>query len=119
LGGGAIVGLLRPYLVQVDKQGERAWVGYDSPDSTFFLDQSALISGPDFGTGWSKLKVTPGLYLKPALRFDYGKFNEMVNAVEVGLTGEFYSKKIPQMIYIKQKQFFFSAYVAVVFGRRK
>jgi hypothetical protein len=119
LGGGVIVGLLRPYLVEVDKQGERTWVGYNSPDSTLFLDQSALIGGPDFGTGWSKMKVTPGLYIKPAVRFDYGKFNEMVNAVEIGLTGEFYSKKIPQMIYIKQKQFFFSAYVAIVFGRRK
>ncbi len=119
LGAGVALGLLRPYLIDVEKQGERVAVGYESADSSYFLDKSSHISGPGFGKGWSNLKVTPGLYIKPALRFDYGKYNEMVSALEVGLAAEFYSKKIPQMIYIKQKQFFLSAYVAIVFGRRK
>ncbi|MEI9956795.1 MAG: hypothetical protein WDM90_10950 [Ferruginibacter sp.] len=65
------------------------------------------------------MKVTPGLYVKPAVRFDYGKLNELVSAIEVGVTGEFYSKKIPQMLYNKQQQFFFSAYFAIMFGKRK
>jgi hypothetical protein len=43
----------------------------------------------------------------------------MISALEVGITGEFYSKKVPQMIYIEQKQFFLSAYVTLMFGRRK
>jgi hypothetical protein len=118
LGGGISLGLLRPYLLDVDKQGERTFVGYESADSSYYLN-GPYYGGPNFGTGWKKLKVTPGIYIKPAIRFDYGKYNEMVNAVEVGLIGEFYSKKIPQMIYVKQKQFFFSAYVALVLGRRK
>jgi hypothetical protein len=63
--------------------------------------------------------MTPGLYLKPALRFDYGRYNEVVSAIEVGLSGEIYAKKIPQMISNKQKQFFFSAYFCVAFGKRK
>jgi len=120
LGGGFIVGLLRPYMVEVEKNGERVFVQYNSADSTdYFLDPSTHIGGPNFGTGWKYLKVTPGLYLKPAVRFDYGKYNEMVSAIEVGLAGEFYTKKIPQIIYVKQKQFFFSAYVSILFGRRK
>ncbi len=118
VGGGLTLGLLRPYKVDVLIAGERKFVGYDSPDSAFYLN-GPIVGGPDFGTGWNELKVTPGLYIKPALRFDYGKYNEMVSAIEVGLTGEFYSKKIPQMIYIEQKQYFLSAYVAILFGRRK
>jgi hypothetical protein len=118
LGGGISMGLLRPYLLDVDDRGERKFVGYESADSNLFLN-GPIYGGPNFGTGWKNLKITPGVYVKPSVRFDYGKYNEMVNAVEVGLTGEFYSKKIPQMIYIKRKQFFFSAYVAIVFGRRK
>ena len=118
LGGGVSLGLLRPYLFDDVKNGERVWIGYDSPDSLLYLDGPEY-GGPGFGTGWNKLKVTPGAYVKPAVRFDYGRYNEMVSAIEVGLIGEFYSKKIPQMIYQKQRQFFFSAYVAVVFGRRK
>ena len=118
MGGGLSLGLLRPYLVDVDKLGQRTFVGYDSPDSSYFLN-GPYYGGPNFGSGWKDLSVVPGLYLKPAIRFDYGKYNEMINAVEVGLIGEFYSKKIPQMIYIEQKQMFLSAYVAIVFGRRK
>ena len=118
IGGGVLLGLLRPYKVDVDKLGERVFVGYESADSNYFLN-GPYYGGPGFGTGWKNLSVTPGLYLKPAIRFDYGKYNEMVNAIEIGLIGEFYSKKIPQMIYIQQKQMFLSAYIAVVFGRRK
>jgi hypothetical protein len=43
----------------------------------------------------------------------------MVNALEVGLTAEFYSKKIPQLIYLKQRNLFFNAYISIVFGKRK
>jgi len=121
LGGGLLVGLLRPYEVEVDKNGQRTFVSYDSPDSLLFKnaynDPSA--TGPGFGTGWKHLKVTPGIYVKPALRFDYGKLNELVSALEVGVMAEFYSKKIPQMLYLKQKQLFYSAYVTLLFGRRK
>jgi hypothetical protein len=120
VGGGIIVGLLRPYMIQVEKSGQLVYVQYNSADSTdFFLNPSTHVGGPGFGTGWKYLSVTPGFYLKPALRFDYGKYNEMVSAIEVGLTGEYYTKKIPQLVHNKQKQFFFSAYVSIMFGRRK
>lgn len=117
-GGGLVIGLLRPYELEVEKNGERAFVKYESADSNLFLN-GPYFGGPNFGRGWNSLKVSPGLYLKPAFRFDYGRFNEMISALEVGIMGEFYAKKIPQMVYQKQRQFFFSAYVALVFGRRK
>jgi hypothetical protein len=76
-------------------------------------------SGPGLGKGWNHLKLTPGLYVKPGLRFDYGRYNDLLTAIEVGVTAEFYSKKIPQMISNKERQFFFSAYFALMFGKRK
>ena len=121
VGGGFIAGLLRPYMIQVQKSsGKLEYIQYNSPDSTdYFVQPATHVGGPNLGTGWKYMTVTPGFYVKPALRFDYGKYNEMVSAIEVGLSGEFYTKKIPQMIYVKQKQFFFSAYVSIMFGRRK
>jgi hypothetical protein len=121
LGGGLIAGLLRPYEVQVDKNGTRTYVKYDSPDSALFINayQDFSAAGPNFGTGWKYLKVTPGAYIKPSVRFDYGRLNELVSALEIGVTAEFYAKKIPQMLYVKEKQFFFTAYVALLFGKRK
>ena len=110
--------MLRPYEVEVDKNGERTYVRYESEDSTLFIN-GPYYGGPNLGKGWNHLKVTPGLYVKPALRFDYGRFNDLVSALEVGVTAEYYTKKIPQMVYNKQRQFFFGAYVAVEFGKRK
>lgn len=120
IGGGISVGLLRPYVLEVDKNGERTKVRYDSPDSLLFVNANSLAAtGPNIGDGWKYLKVNPGIYVKPAVRFDYGRMNELVSAIEVGVTAEFYSKKVQQMLYNKDRQFFFSAYFALVFGRRK
>lgn len=117
-GGGLSIGLLRPYMVEVDKAGEKVFVQYDSPDSLLFIN-GPFYGGPNFGTGWNKLKIAPGVYVKPSVRFDYGRFNEVVSAVEIGMTAEFYGKKIPQMIRTKQRNFFFGGYVSLMFGRRK
>jgi len=118
VGGGLILGILRAYEVEVDKGGQPTYVRYDSPDSSLFIN-GPYYGGPTFGKGWNHLKVTPGLYIKPAVRFDYGRYNEMITAIETGLTAEYYTKKIHQMLYNKQRQFFFGAYVALVIGRRK
>ncbi len=116
-GGGITLGLLRPYLLAFDSLGTQVFRGY-ADDSVKFLNASN-IAGPNLGTGFNKLKVTPGAYAKGGLRFDYGKYNEVISALEVGITAEFYSKKIPQMVGSKENNFFFSAYVAVIFGKRK
>ncbi len=118
-GGGLSIALLRPYELQVTKSGQNVFIRYESADSSLFVNSGAINGGPTLSNGWNGLKVTPGAYAKTALRFDYGKYNEMISALEIGLTAEFYSKKIPQMVYNKQRNFFFNAYVALVFGKRK
>jgi hypothetical protein len=122
VGGGLSIALLRPYELQItDTAGQQRWVKYDSPDSLLFVNGflDPRTSGPNLGKGWDGLKITPGIYTKAAVRFDYGAYNEMINAIEVGVCAEFYSKKIPQMLYNKEKQFFFSAYFSLMFGKRK
>jgi hypothetical protein len=120
VGGGISLGFLRPYLLGYDSAGAQIFRGLtpNRNDSLRFINDDP-ISGPSLGTGFNKLKMTPGAYAKAALRFDYGKYNEVVSGLEVGVTAEFYSKKIPQMIFSKENNFFFSAYVAILFGKRK
>jgi hypothetical protein len=117
-GGGVSLALLRPYYIQVQKGNDYVYVKHDSPDSSLFLN-GPFVGGPTFSKGWSEINVTPGLYAKTSIRFDYGSYNEIISAIEVGMTGEFYSKKIPMLVLIPQRQFFFSAYVAILFGKRK
>lgn len=117
-GGGVSLGLLRAYEVEVDKNGERTYIRFDSEDSALFKT-GPYYGGPGLGRGWSHLKFTPGLYAKPGLRFDYGRYNDLVAAIEVGVIAEYYTKKIPQMFNNDEKRFFFSAYFALLFGKRK
>jgi hypothetical protein len=127
LGGGLTLAFLRPYYLNVyDTSGTaifRKAIRYESADSALFTDNYELYylqaSGPTFGQGWSDLKITPGAYAKAALRFDYGRYNEAITAIEVGVTAEFYTKGVPQLVYTDPQQLFLNAYVSIVFGKRK
>lgn len=115
LGGGLTVGLMKPYYVNVV-------INNNSERSTFpkIIDSSYdIIGAAGFTTGWKDVKINPGAHAKAAMRFDYGRFNETISAIEVGLMGEYYSKSVPQLAYVKQNQFFFNAYISILFGRRK
>ena len=65
------------------------------------------------------MKLKPGGFAKTALRFDFGRFNEVVSGIEVGVSAEFYSAKIPLMLYQKDKQFFYQGHIAIMFGQRR
>lgn len=124
-GGGISLGLIRPYYLEINDlaTGGRRSIKYESADSSIFVSGSQLaslqVSGPSFGKGFSDMSVAAGLYAKTSLRFDYGRYNEMINALEVGLTAEMYGKKILQVAYAAPRQFFVNAYVSLIFGRRK
>ena len=118
--GGLSMGLLKPYYVQINEQSVGAKdVKYDSNDSTSFLDMSKIIGGSGFTKGWGELKVKPGAFVKAALRFDFGRFNESIQALEIGMSVDAYASKIPQMVYNEPKQLFFQGHFALVFGHRK
>lgn len=118
--GGLAIGLLRPYYVEVQNPsgGETKIIKYTQADSALFLGPT-IIGGAGFGKGWSEMKMKPGGFVKAALRFDYGRFNEVVSGIEVGVSAEFYGAKIPILFGQKEKQFFFQGYIAMLFGRRK
>ncbi len=118
--GGLALGLLRPYYLEVQNPlgGENKIIKYSLADSALFLGPT-IVGSAGFSKGWSELKIKPGAFVKAALRFDYGRFNEVVSGLEIGLSAEFYSAKIPQMVAQKDKQFFIQGYISMLFGRRK
>lgn len=118
--GGFALGLLKPYYIEVQSSsgGQNEVIKYTEANKDIFLGQGIVGSG-GFGKGWNELSMKPGAFLKTALRFDYGRFNEVVNGLEIGLSGEFYASKIPIMAEQKDKQFFIQGYISILFGRRK
>jgi hypothetical protein len=114
--GGLSLGLLKPYYV---KERSGADVKYDSKDSLQFLSPSEITGGSGFTKGWNELKVKPGAYVKAALRFDFGRYNESIQALEIGISLDYYASKIPQLVYSAPSSMFFQGHVAFVFGKRK
>jgi hypothetical protein len=117
--GGLALGFLRPYYLEImdPNGGDNLFIKYEQ-DTTLFLNGD-IVGGGGLGKGWGELKFKPGGFLKTALRFDYGRFNELVSGIEIGISGEFYASRIPILVKQKDKQFFFQGYIAVLFGRRK
>jgi hypothetical protein len=118
--GGITLGLLKPYYLDISNAitGASTRLTYDqvAKDSTIG-DQITGASG--FTVGWDHLSLKPAVNAKQAMRFDYGRLNQTVSALEVGVTEEFYTSKIPFVYLVPQHQFFFNAYVAILFGSRK
>ncbi len=119
-GGGFSAGLLKPYYVRINdpQNGQQRDVKYQDNDS-IFLSADIINGSAGFGKGFNEIKFRPGVFAKTALRFDYGRYNDVVSAIEVGLNVEYYTGKMPIILRNDQKQLFFNAYAAIVFGKRK
>jgi hypothetical protein len=116
--GGFSMGLLRPYYIEIDDNGGSLTIKH-SPETDSLFRYGFILGGGGLGKGWGEMKMKPGGFAKAGLRFDFGRFNEVVSGVEVGVSAEFYSSKIPIMLDQKEKQFFYQGHIAIMFGRRK
>lgn len=118
---GLTLGLLKPYYLDVNNrvtnQTTRKTFEQLTADTLGADYQVTGASG--FTVGWGNLKYKPAVNAKQALRFDYGRLNQTITAIEVGLTEELYFSKIPLAYLVPQHSFFFNAYVQIMFGSRK
>lgn len=126
--GGLSLGLLRPYYINIQEGGQEKSIKYDPDDSSNKFLSAGLISGSSgLGKGWNEMEYVPGAFLKTALRFDFGRYNELIQALQIGISVDAYSKKIEIMApfdvtgkeAVEPKQLFFQGHIAFVFGRRK
>lgn len=120
---GFSMGMLKPYYISLSSTGET--IKYDDEPNTF-LSYDPNNSAAGFTKGWNEVKLKPGAYVKAALRFDIGRFNESVSAIEIGLSMDAYADKISIMAPVSDdihsvgpQRFFFQGHIAFVFGRRK
>lgn len=118
--GGVTIGMLKPYYLDVQNQVTGATTRKTYAQMASDTSSVNMITGASgFTVGWDNLTIKPAVNARQAMRFDYGRLNQTVAAIEVGLTEEYYFSKIPLVYLVKQHQFFFNAYVAILFGSRK
>lgn len=117
--GGVALGIEKPYYVDAQDRTTNEGVRVKFADIEEKLNQYTYLGASGFTVGWGEMQLNPGAHLKTALRFDYGRFNEVVSAIEAGVNVEYYSGKVQQMIKNKDRNLFFNAYVSLLFGKRK
>lgn len=66
--------------------------------------------------GMDELSFYPGLHGKVGFTFEYSKYNRLINALDVALTVDAFSKKIPIMYSDLNNQFFASLSIGYRFG---
>lgn len=119
-GGGFSAGLLKPYYLEIQNPvtNTKEQIKYNSNDN-LFLDPTIILGKGSFGKGFNEINFVPGVHARAALRFDYGRYNEVLSAMEVGVNAEYYTKVMPILLLNKENKLFFNAYISLVFGKRK
>ena len=127
---GPSLAVLRPYYLELiynfEQNGrfynELRAEKYSEENAGKFLDYNSIFGGAPGGRGWSEVSLVPGVQGKLGLFFSLGAFEEYAKAVEVGIMGDLYIRKIPIMVEtntISSKPYFVNFYLSLEFGKRK
>lgn len=125
---GGTLGILKPYYLElyqsVDGQNFLTTEKYSTENEDRFLDIRNIFGAAKFSKGFDELSFQPGFHAKAAVHLDWGAFDEMVKAVEVGFMIDVYLKKVPVMIESDMNQntenqpFFLNLYLNFEIGKR-
>lgn len=108
--------LLKPVYVQVSG----ADVSTSGIKAYNPLDTTELVLGRTaFYNGLSKTKINPSLFFRYYWTFDFSKDDETIKALEVGVIGDVYLRKLRIMANDYNRRFFATVYVSYVFGSKQ
>lgn len=123
---GPTLGLLKPYYLTLNLEGPSVGNGrptsvkYSEKNHDDFLNNSKILGAAPFTQGLKEMTVLPGGTASIAYHMDWGAFDEVVKALEIGLTIDVFAKKAP--IFVgddRNQQVFFNFFVNLQFGKRK
>jgi hypothetical protein len=96
-------------------------------DPTWYNDNKYVESRASFFKGFDKLSFVPGIFGKFGFNFEFSKKDRIIHALECGVTGEVFAKKLKIMDFsapapgstdvAKNQQFFLTVFVSYRFGR--
>lgn len=123
---GPSLGLLKPYYLTINLEGANAGTGrptavkYSEKNKADFLNNSKILGAAPFTQGLGELSFIPGGTASIAYHMDWGAFDEMVKALDIGLVVDVFARKTPIFVGDEQnKQVFFNFFLNLQFGKRK
>lgn len=123
---GPSIGLLKPYYLALAHEGDINTAyrvlhqKYGPENAAIFLDNTRILGASPFTRGIAETSFLLGGNASIAYHMDWGAFDEMVKALEIGLMVDVFSKKAPVFVSAEQnKQVFINFFLNVQFGKRK
>lgn len=126
---GPSLALLKPYqlelIYEVDSGSpndrEIRVESYNEDNADTYLNYNDIFGGAGYWNNFGEISIVPGIHGKLGLFFSMGAFDKTVKALEVGVMGDIYIKKLPIMVAtetVSNKPYFFNFYVKFLFGKR-
>lgn len=112
--GGLSVGVLKPiYYEFISNTAEPERIIDKFPEN----DHPTIIGRASFFKGFDELEFVPGGYGKLAATFEFSKVDEVIQAIETGVTVDLFYKKIPIMATSRNNFIFVTLSLGYRFGR--
>jgi hypothetical protein len=122
---GPSLGIVKPYYLDIPKPGDVrpcpdvVSIRYEEGDNAAAFLSNNIYGASGLIKGWNQVSPMPGGFFKIALIFDWGAFDEMLKAAEVGLMADVYPREVPIMINEQNRPIFFNLYLNAQIGKRR
>ena len=125
-GIGPSLGILKPYYLALrrpspDNPGSSRVVHerYSESNASIFLDNTRILGAAPFTKGLKEISVLPGANATLAFHMDWGAFDEVVKALEIGLQVDVFPRKVPILVSEENSPVFFNFFVNLQLGKRQ
>jgi hypothetical protein len=120
---GLSLGMLKPYyldlIYRLDPGGFRInSEKYTEENRLKFLEPLDINGASSSSAGWDELTISPGIYSKASLIFDWGPKDDFAKMLEVGVMCDIYFRKMPIMIDEVRPPVFVNLFMNFYFGKR-
>jgi len=118
---GPSLGLLVPYYIRYNygQRGTQVDVRTEQYDPREHKNLGQVLGGAGVFTGLSEANLNLGVHGKAGLSFEYGRYNESIAGIEVGVMVEAYTKRLVLIPDAKNNSTFTSVYLNIYYGSRK
>ncbi len=136
---GPTLGLLKPYYLDVRRSEinnqNPVSQKYNGENAETFLNTDRIFGASSVLKGLGEVKVRPGIHLRGGLHFDWGAFDELAKAMEIGIMADVFFGDINIMVdeaelinprpavilpeNVKNQPFFINFYVSIQLGKRR
>ncbi len=123
---GPALGMMKPYYLALaytspDNPRDQRVIHqkYSEDNAAVFLDQTRILGASPFTKGLGEISIIPGGNASVAFHMDWGAFDEVVKALEIGLQIDVFAKKVPILVTEENSQMFFNFFINLQLGKRR